>query len=240
MAIRVSENEEKSSIMDNRFSDCRRECDARTVLNSPSTVHIGGLWYQRVSHPPTATPWAFFCGYHFNINAMQSFRFLSDEKLLAQCRVDHYRGSGPGGQKRNKTSNAVRLAHLPSGVVATATESRSTRENHLQCMRRLRIKLAAEIREPLDPIRFEAPDWFLTIRHQRRIDVSHRHEFYAAAAGLMLDLLTVNGNPAAVAANLGITTTAVIQLLQSETAWWAAANAIRVKLGMEVLQSRGS
>jgi RF-1 domain len=167
-----------------------------------------------------------------------SFRFLSDEQLLAQCRVDHYRGSGPGGQKRNKTSNAVRLAHLPSGISATATESRSLKENHLHCLRRLRVKIAAEIREPIDPIRFEVPDWFLSVRHDRKIEVSHRHELYAATAGLILDLLAINGNPAAVAVNLGVTTTAIIKLLESETAWWAAANDIRSKQGLSVLQSR--
>jgi hypothetical protein len=168
----------------------------------------------------------------------RSFRFLSDEALLSQCRVDHYRGSGPGGQHRNKTSNAVRLAHLPTGIIATATESRSLKENHLYCLRRLRIKIAAEIRDPVDPIGFEVPDWFLTIRHDRKIEASHRHEFYAAAGGLMLDLLSINGNPAAVAVNLGVTTTAVIKILESETAWWAEANGIRAKLGMADLQSR--
>ena len=152
--------------------------------------------------------------------------------------MDHYRGSGPGGQKRNKTSNAVRMAHLPTGVLATATESRSVKENHLNCLRRLRVKLAAKIREPIDPIRFEVPDWFLSIRHQQKIDVSHRHEFYSATAGLILDLLAINGNPAAVAANLGVTTTAVIKVLESETAWWASANGIRAGLGMAAMQSR--
>ena len=170
---------------------------------------------------------------------MESFRFLSDEKLLAQCRVDHYRGSGPGGQKRNKTSNAVRMAHLPTGILATATESRSLKENHLYCLRRLRIKMAAEVREPIDPIRFEVPDWFLSIRHERKIDVSHRHDFYSATAGLILDLLSINGNPAAVAVNLGVTTTAVVKILAGETAWWAAANGIRAKLGLTAMQSRG-
>jgi hypothetical protein len=101
------------------------------------------------------------------------------------------------------------------------------------------VKLAAEVREPVDPIRFEVPDWFSTIRHQQKIEVSHRHEFYSATAGLILDLLAINGNPAAVAVTLGVTTTAVVKMLEAETAWWAAGNAIRAKLGMGAMQSRG-
>jgi hypothetical protein len=159
-------------------------------------------------------------------------RFLNDEQLLAQCRVDLYRGSGPGGQKRNKTSNAVRLTHLATKVSATATESRSLAENRLFALRRLRMKLILDIREPIDLLRFDPPDWLLSVRHDKRLDISHRHPFYHATAGLMLDLLAINGNPAAVAINLGVSTSTVIKLLASDHLLWAAANAIRAKLGM--------
>lgn len=168
-----------------------------------------------------------------------SFRFLSDDQLLSQCRIEHYRGSGPGGQKRNKTSNAVRLHHLPTDLIVTATESRSTKENHLFAMRRLRVRLACEVREPVDPAHFEPPDWILEIRHNRQLTISHRHPHYAAAAGLMLDLLeAVKGNPADVGVNLGITTTAVIKLLEGDPHFWTAANAIRRKFGLETLAHR--
>lgn len=168
-----------------------------------------------------------------------STRLLTDDALLAQCRFDLSRGSGPGGQKRNKTSNAVRLTHLPTGVAVTATESRSLAENKGRAVRRLRFKLAAELREPVDLTKFEPPDWFLTIRHHQRIEASHRHPLYAPAAGLALDLLeALRGNPAAVAINLGVSTTAVVRLFEDEPAFWAAANRIRAGLGMPALAHR--
>ena len=166
-------------------------------------------------------------------------RLFTDEQLLNQCRWDQYRGSGPGGQKRNKTSNAVRLTHLPTKTSATATESRSLAENKLYALRRLRFKLATDLREPVDLATFEPPDWFLSIRRDKRIEASHRHPLYAAAAGLVLDLLAaLNGNPAAVAVNLGVSTTAVVKLLEGEPQLWAAANRIRADLGLTPLAHR--
>jgi hypothetical protein len=170
---------------------------------------------------------------------MSSTRLLSDDALLAQCRWDQFRGSGPGGQKRNKTSNAVRLRHTPTGVSATATESRSLSENKLYALRRLKLKLASELREPVDLATFEPPDWFLSIRRNNRIEASHRHPLFAAAGGLVLDLLAVLGaNPAAVAVNLGVSTTAVIKLLEADPHLWTAANHLRSAAGLQPLAHR--
>src|SRR2546421_11596772 len=76
---------------------------------------------------------------------------LSDGELLAQCEVDTYRASGPGGQKRNKTSSAVRLRHPPTGLIVIAEESRSQHENRARALRRLRQALFLELREDLPP-----------------------------------------------------------------------------------------
>ena len=168
-----------------------------------------------------------------------STRLLTDDALLAETKWEQYRGSGPGGQKRNKTSNAVRLTHTPTGVAVTAGESRSLSENKLWALRRLRLKLAADLREPVDLAAFQPPDWFLSIRRDTHIDASHRHPLYAAAGGLVLDLLAAcHGNPAAVAVNLGVSTTAVIKLLENEPVLWTAANRIRAESAMPALTHR--
>ena len=99
----------------------------------------------------------------------------------------------PRRQKRNKTSSGVRLVHLPTGTVATATEDRSLRVNKIHALRRLKLKLAAEHREPIDLLRFEPPEWFLSVRVCDGIQASDRHPLYAAVGGLVLDLLPSPG-----------------------------------------------
>lgn len=65
----------------------------------------------------------------------------SDEDLLSECEVDTFRSSGPGGQHVNKTESAVRLRHLPSGVVVTSQQERSQYRNKALCLKKLRKKV---------------------------------------------------------------------------------------------------
>jgi peptide chain release factor 2 len=65
----------------------------------------------------------------------------SDEELLRECEVDTFRSSGPGGQHVNKTESAVRLTHLPTGVVVTSREQRSQHQNRALCLRKLRQRV---------------------------------------------------------------------------------------------------
>src|SRR5688500_19011954 len=54
---------------------------------------------------------------------------LSDDALLAECELDFFVASGPGGQHRNKTESGVRLTHPPTELSVTATERRSQAQN---------------------------------------------------------------------------------------------------------------
>ena len=80
-----------------------------------------------------------------------SWTVLDDDQLLAQCEVDTYRASGPGGQKRNKTSSAVRLRHSPSGLIVIAEESRSQHENKAKALKRLQRACISKFANRLRP-----------------------------------------------------------------------------------------
>ncbi len=68
---------------------------------------------------------------------------LSDDDL----RVDAYRGSGNGGQNRNKNETAVRLVHLPTGTTVTAERERSQWQNLRAAKAELRRRLEAAAEE---------------------------------------------------------------------------------------------
>ena len=70
---------------------------------------------------------------------------LIEEKDLV---FTFFKSSGPGGQKKNKTESAVRIHHLPTGMIVTATESRSQSVNKRIALARLRERLLALRRRP--------------------------------------------------------------------------------------------
>jgi hypothetical protein len=164
---------------------------------------------------------------------------LPGKALLAQCDQTASRGSGPGGQHRNKVETAVVLVHRPTGVRGQASERRSRAQNAAVALFRLRLQLALDVRTPTTP---DAPPpgpsplWLSRCRGGR-ISVNTEHEDFPALLAEALDVLFAHDceiPPAAEA--LGVSSTQLVRLLADEPRALLAVNAVRAARGQHALR----
>ena len=163
---------------------------------------------------------------------------LTEPQLLAQCEVDTYRASGPGGQKRNKTSSAVRLRHPPTGLLVIAEESRSQHANKAKVLKRLRRALFLDWRDPIDPAGVSAHPDLAGAVVGGRLNVGVKGVGFWPAAGVLLDLLDAAGaQVSTAAAALGVSTANVVEFLRSDARLWQSANRLRAAHGRKPLKA---
>jgi hypothetical protein len=158
-----------------------------------------------------------------------------DERLLAECEVHLHRTGGPGGQHRNKVSSAVRLRHLPSGLVVTASERRSQHENKANALQRLREGLAVSVRAP-PPVEIVWPA-SVQIR-DGRLRVGEQNPALWHIVALVLDeLAACDGQVQKAAARLGVSTSSLTRFLAEHPKAWTEANRIRQAAGLAALRA---
>ncbi len=144
---------------------------------------------------------------------------LDGKDLLKECREERYKASGPGGQRRNKVTTAIRLRHLPTGLVVQGEESRFLAENRAHAVRRLRDRIALEVRAPFDP---SSPPVIAELEAQKNssggLTVNRANPSYPIILATVLDALEATGSYARAAQALRITTSQFLRLLRSDPA----------------------
>lgn len=157
---------------------------------------------------------------------------LSDDDLLAGCRELKFKGSGPGGQRRNKVETGVRLEHAETGLRAEATERRFAGENRTVALKRLRLTLAVDHRLPRRRDDLPAALWIERTR-AGRILIGENHADVPALLCGALDLLAATGGDfPPVAEDLGLTVSQLMKLLKFEPEAWARVKTLRAASGL--------
>ncbi len=148
---------------------------------------------------------------------------LDEQQLLAQCRCEASRGTGPGGQKRNKTSSAIQVTHLQTGLSAYDDQERSQQINKHHALQKLRLAIALNLRE--SPIPWTAPI------------PSIKNDAYIQWIAVLLDHLNEhNFSVAETAAALGMSTSKLVKEMSKTTALWQHVNSERTARGFSQLK----
>ena len=144
---------------------------------------------------------------------------LDDSALSACCELEFFKGTGNGGQKRNKTSSAARVRLAAFGVVAEDCTERSQHRNRAAALRKLRLALAYRVRQsPAEP--------------PERVECAVDHADYPLMLAHLLDLLEEEKwelKPAA--ERCRISATALVKRLARDPELWSFANHERQRFG---------
>ena len=148
---------------------------------------------------------------------------LTEQQLFAECRCDTMRGTGPGGQKRNKTESAVRVTHVATGLFAIDDVERSQHINRHHALQKLRLEFAFHLR--CEPVAWKQP-----------VPGPSSDSFPLWVAVALDALFATDFKLADAVVILGTTTSQLVKNLLKLPALWQFVNAERVKRNLPALK----
>ncbi|MEZ6047933.1 MAG: peptide chain release factor-like protein [Planctomycetaceae bacterium] len=161
---------------------------------------------------------------------------LGLDDLLKTCQLTRTRRSGPGGQHRNKVETAIVVEHLPTGIQAEANEARSQEANRLRAIKRLRLKLALEIRQPERAEQLPSAAWQKRFP-KGRLEINPEHDDFPGLLAEVLDILDSNQYEIKKSAvQLGCSGSQLTRFLKLDLQAWGQVNRVRQALGFHTLK----